>query len=284
LVDREELPNAIALFNATNTSVRIIGPAILGILLSLPFIGLTYVFYFVTLSYTIPVIQLLRIRKPPRPIARRDTNVLGDFWEGVRYMVGHPVLRLLLFAAFVPAIFGNLYQQILPVVASDEWLDAGKSGFGLLATAAGIGALTGSLIVASMKTSSRAGLYQVLAGAGLGLGLIWFGLMDALIPALVALIAVGFTSSVFQTLNTSQAIAVSEEAFYGRVGSTQQMSWSVVSVAYPAIGYAVDAFGAPVIIVLSGVFVLVFWVLIGFLVPAYRNRERVLAAQQAVEA
>jgi len=273
LIDKEELPNAIALFNSANTCVRIIAPAILGVLLSIEFIGMAYTFYFVTLSYLIPVIQIMRIHKAPKLVARPRTNVMTDFWEGVRYMMGHPIIRLLLLAGLVPAIFGNAYQQILPVIAGEDGLDVGKSGFSMLAFAAGFGALIGSLLVASMKQSGKQGLYQVLAGGGLGLALIWFGLMNQLLPALVALVAVGFSSSLYQTLNTTQAMSVADEAFYGRVGSTQQVSYNMLSILFPAIGVIVDEFGPQPFLVASGIFVAVFWVLMAVFVPSFRKRE-----------
>src|SRR5436190_1778088 len=82
IVTPEELPKAIALFNSTPMSVRIIAPSLAGALIALPFIGTTYIFYFVLACYLLPQIMLFWIKTPPRKIQRAKTAFMTDFGEG----------------------------------------------------------------------------------------------------------------------------------------------------------------------------------------------------------
>jgi hypothetical protein len=63
LVTPEELPRAIALFNSTPMSVRIIAPSLAGALIAIPFIGTTYIFYVVLACYFLPNLMLMRIKR-----------------------------------------------------------------------------------------------------------------------------------------------------------------------------------------------------------------------------
>ena len=284
LVDSDKVTNAIALYNSGQTSVRIIGPSIAGALISVPFIGLTYVFFVITAIYMIPVISLLLIKPRPEGAPRRRRALLTDFKDGIRYIRNHDVLKVLIIAGLVPPLLGNHYQQFLPVFASDKVLDVGASGLGLMATATGIGAFLGSMSVATFGNMRRRGLVQLTTGAMFGLTLVLFSLAREFPLALTTLALVGFTASAYQTLNSTLAVAASDPAYYGRVASVQQMNNSVGSFAVLPFGYVVDQLGAPAVMFFSGTAIFVFWCIIGLFVRAYRRIELPQAEEAAEDA
>jgi MFS family permease len=273
LVDPGQMTNAIALYNSGQTCVRIIGPSIAGALISVPFIGLTYVFWVITAFYLIPVTLLLMIKPRPELAPRRKKAILADFQDGIRYIKNHEVLKVLIIAGLIPPLLGNQYQQFLPVFASGKVLDVGASGLGLMATATGVGAFLGSLSVAAFGNMRRRGLVQLAAGAMFGVSLILFSQAREFPFALATLAVVGFAASGYQTLNSTLAVAASDPAYYGRVASVQQMNNSISSFAVLPFGYSVDKFGAPFVVLCSGIAISFFWCFVGLFVKAYRAIE-----------
>jgi hypothetical protein len=242
-------------------------------LISLPFIGTTYIFYFVTALYLIPVLFLYLIRTQGVERPRRSTAMTLEFKEGLRYIAENDVLKVIIIAGIVPPLIGNSYNQLLPVFASDEVLDVGASGLGLMATVSGVGALLGSMAVATFGNVRRRGLAQLVAGAMFGISLIMFSLTRDFTPALVALAVVGFASSLYQTLNATLLADATDPAYFGRVMSVQQVNQSLNSFATVPVGYAVDQFSAPSVMMFNGCLVTLFWAFVAVFARSYRQIE-----------
>ncbi len=273
LVAQEDVTNAIALYNSGQTCARIIAPSLAGLLISTSFIGLTYSFYFFAACYLIPVLMIFLIRAQPIVSQRVKAPMVTEFVDGLRYISRHKVLRVLIIAGIVPPLLGNSYQQLLPVFASGKALGVGASGLGLMSTFAGVGALLGSLAVASFGNARRRGLIQLSAGAAFGVALVVFSLMHAFPAALASLLFVGFAATSYQTLNSTLIVNSSDPAYYGRVSSVQQVNGSLSSMATLPIGFFVDIFGAPAVVMFNGLFVAGFWCVIGLFVKSYRQIE-----------
>ena len=273
LAGSQNVTQAIALYNSGQTAVRIIGPSIAGALISLSFVGIENVFFVITAFYTIPVILLLMIKPRPEGAPRRRRAILTEFKDGIRYIANHQVLRILVIVGMVPPLLGNHYQQFLPVFASDDVLGVGASGLGLMATSTGVGALIGALSVATFGNMRRRGLVQLSAGALFGLMLVLFSQSPTLPLALASLAGVGFAFATFQTLNATLTLAASDEAYYGRVASVQQINNSLGSFVILPIGLLVDQIGAPSMMLIIGSLIFVFWCFVGLFVRSYRHIE-----------
>jgi MFS family permease len=245
LAGAENVTQAIALYSAGQTAVRIIAPSIAGALLGVSFVGVDGVFVAVAACYTLPVLLLLMIKARPGGAPRQHRAILTELKAGVVYIKNHEVLRILIIIGIVPPLLGNHYQQFLPVFASDKVLDVGGSGLGLMATCTGIGAFFGAMAVASFANIPRRGLLQLSAGALFGVMLVLFGLSQQFGLALVSLVGVGFAFALFQTLNSTLTLASSEPEYYGRVSSLQQINGSLGSFLLVPVGLLVDGVGAP---------------------------------------
>ena len=273
LAGAENVTQAIALYSAGQTAVRIIAPSIAGALLGVSFVGVDGVFVAVAACYTLPVLLLLMIKARPEGAPRQHRAILTELKAGVVYIKNHEVLRILIIIGIVPPLLGNHYQQFLPVFASDKVLDVGGSGLGLMATCTGIGAFFGAMAVASFANIPRRGLLQLSAGALFGVMLVLFGLSQQFGLALVSLVGVGFAFALFQTLNSTLTLASSEPEYYGRVSSLQQINGSLGSFLLVPVGLLVDGVGAPSVIVVSGLLILSFWCFVGLFVGSYRRIE-----------
>ena len=274
VVGQHHLMNAAALNTSGMNFTRSFGPALAGMLIAAPLVGLRGVFYVIAACYVLVVISLLRISVPGAPLAReRPGSPLADLRDGVRYVVTDGALRMLLALAFIVTCLGMPYQTFLPVFAGPKVLDIGATGLGLLSAAVGIGALTGSLVVASLVGMRRRALVQLLMGAGFGLSLVLFGLARAPLPAMLVLIAVGLTANFFMSLNNTMLMARAEPRYYGRVMSVYMLSWSSMPLASVPLGRSADAIGAPATVALAGAAITLIVTAAAVLAPRYRRSE-----------
>jgi len=273
LAGSENVTQAIALYSAGQTAVRIIAPSIAGALLGVSLIGVEGVFVAVAACYTLPVVLLLMIRARPEGAPRQNRPILTELKAGILYIKNHEVLRILIVIGIVPPLLGNHYQQFLPVFASEKVLGVGGSGLGLMATCTGIGAFLGAMAVASFANIPRRGQVQLAAGALFGLTLVLFGLSRDFALALVSLVGVGFAFALFQTLNSTLTLASSAPEYYGRVSSVQQINGSLGSFLLVPLGLLVDELGAPLIVLVSGLLILLFWSFVALFVGSYRRIE-----------
>ncbi|MGE0544302.1 MAG: MFS transporter [Dehalococcoidia bacterium] len=279
LVGPPEMMNAIALNNAGMNVTRIFGPALAGFLISVPFVGLSNVFYFMAACYLLPVLTLFQIRPRYAGGGRPKAPMVQEFVGGLKYIAGHELLGMLLLLGLMPIILGFPYQMLLPVFASSEVHNVGARGLGLMSAFTGVGALIGALVVATATGVRRRGRLQLFAGAGFGVSLLIFGLAPTFPLALLALAAVGFTGSVYQSLNSTLIMTSTEPAYYGRVMSVNMMGFSLMPIAALPIGVIADRLGAPQTIALCGLAVTLFIVGVATFVRSYRRIEVEVPAQ-----
>ncbi|MEI7926318.1 MAG: MFS transporter, partial [Chloroflexota bacterium] len=178
LVPEDDLANAIALNSATMNSTRVIGPAIGGLLIAT--VGMSGAFWVNAATFILLLGALAMMRFPTQPERRTRESVLHELVDGFRYIKGHPQLRLLVLLALIPILLGQPYVTMLPIFASDV-LHIGGGGLGALNTASAVGAVVGSLSVASLPTGSKLGLWMLVGLAGFGLMLMGFALSHSLL-------------------------------------------------------------------------------------------------------
>ena len=169
--DREDLPNAIALNSSMINASRIIGPSVGGILIAT--VGEGWCFGADAISYVAVILSLLLMRRAPMRKAHVDTCMLEELRTGWRYVAGFAPVRSLLLLVALVGVMGMPYATLMPVIAS-KVLHGGPHTLGILMTASGVGALAGTIYLASRHTVVGLGKVIVAAMAALSIGLIAF--------------------------------------------------------------------------------------------------------------
>ncbi|MGH9173606.1 MAG: MFS transporter, partial [Vicinamibacterales bacterium] len=276
LVPRERLANAVALNSAGQNSTRVFGPSLAGILIGL--VGTAICFAIQAVGLIGAAIMSVRLRVPPRDegAGRARASARENLVEGLRYIARTPRLKGLIGLAAIPTVLALPYMQMLPVIARDE-LGTGSAGLGLLMTASGVGALTGSLVVAAIGSQLRErGSLQIVT-AGL------FGVMVAIFafspwfPLSLLLVAVtSGVSSVYMSLNnTVLQMSVADE-FRGRVLSVYLMTWGLMPFGTLPMGLLADAYGAPVAVATGGLASTLLVLMMAARLPALRQMSPAL--------
>lgn len=221
MVGRDDLMNAIALNSTLFSGARAIGPAVAGLLID-AFDSTAPCFLITGLGFSAIIIALaltrVRERKPgkPQPLA-------ASLVEGLRYARSRRIVSGVLGILIVLMVFAASYSVLLPVFAKDIF-GAGPRGLGFLTTSAGIGALIGALIVASLARVRKR--VPLLFGGVLGysIALFCFSFVQRFSAGAGLLVFVGLASMCCTpTANTILQTSVPDE-MRGRIMGLYAMS------------------------------------------------------------
>ncbi|KAB0669682.1 MFS transporter [Oryzomonas sagensis] len=219
---REDLGNVIALNSSMVNGARLIGPSVAGILVASAGEGVCFIIN--GISYLAVIMALAAMRIAPRPPRLRQRHVIHELREGFAYAFGFsPIRSILLLVAFV-SLLGMPYIVLIPVFAK-EVLHGGAHTFGFLMTAAGCGALIGTLYLASRRSVVGLGRIIVLAVILFAVGIALFALSSYLPLSLAALAMAGFGSITLVASCNTILQTILEEDKRGRVMSFFTMAF-----------------------------------------------------------
>jgi MFS family permease len=251
LVEPKDLPAAIALNSTQFNLSRVVGPSIAGVLLSI--IGAAGCFLINGLSFLAVVGALFVIQ--PRPAVRKPdpTSVWKRLRVGLDYTMSHPVLRPLIYLTSVVTIFGMTYALLMPVMAQDV-LGQDAGGYGAMMSATGVGAIVGSLGVASVGNLIPRGRLLIFSELGFATSVIGFSLSRSFALSLVLLAVLGCTMIGYMTTANTAIQLTTPDELRGRVMSI----WVLVSFGFSPIGSLIAGFvaqywGAPLALGLGGI-------------------------------
>jgi MFS family permease len=187
LVERAELPNAIALNSSLFNLARFLGPAVAGALIAV--FGEGPVFIINGFSFLTVLLALFTMR--PRPAMHVRPADSGGPLAGLRFAWRQIPLRYALGLVALISLAGTPYLVLMPVFAR-EVFGGDAQQLGLLVGAAGLGALLAALRLAQRKHS--AGLEKVIVVSALlaGVGLLLFSQAGSFAFALCVLPLTGF--------------------------------------------------------------------------------------------
>jgi MFS family permease len=258
--DREDLPNAIALNSSMVNAARLLGPSIGGILIAL--VGEGWCFAIDAASYLAVIASLLAMRIPAAVRAPTGKRLLQELREGMSYAAGFaPIKSVLLLLALV-SFMGMPYTVLMPAIA--RMLGGGAHTLGFLMAASGIGALCGTLYLASRRSVLGLGRVIVLASAGFGLGLVVFSRSHSFWLSFAILVPTGLGMMVQMAASNTILQTLVDEDKRGRVMSFFTMAFfGTVLFGSLFAGFMADRFGAANTIAFGGAACiagsLVFW-------------------------
>ncbi len=257
--DRADLPNAIALNSSMFNTSRILGPSIGGVLIAL--VGEGWCFMIDAISYIAVILSLLAMRFVETPRVRSAAaDMREELRSGFKYAFGFAPVRALLILVALVGTAGLPYAILMPAIAS-KTLHGGPHTLGLLMTASGVGALLGTIYLASRHTVLGLGKVIVVATLGLSAGLIAFSFTHTLWLSLLLLPVAG-AGLMLQSAsaNTILQTVVSEDlrgrvmAFYSvAVLGTQPIGSLLAGVLADRIGAQNTILAGAVVCVAAGI-------------------------------
>jgi MFS family permease len=268
LVTKEQLPSAIALNSMSMNSSRIIGPSLAGLLIGA--IGIAGCLFLQAVGYVWSIFNVLAIQVPGQDQKARKASIMQNLLEGFRYCYEEKTVFAMLSLAALTTIFGMPYMQLLPAFARDV-LGIGASGLGVMMTAVGVGALIGSVAIASVGSAKSRGTILLAAAGAFGLSLCLFALTRTPALALLLLAFAGLANAVLMALNQTIIQQVVPDHLRGRVMSVYMVTFGLMPLGTLPAGIIAQARGVPAAIFLGGLICYVGALWVYFFRPSFRT-------------
>lgn len=263
--DKADLANAISLNSAMVNMARLVGPALSGMVLQQ--FGAGVCFSINAASFIAVIISLLLMKFPKfeRPAIRK--KVSAELTEGLHYLRKTPAIGLLIFLIICLSLLVIPYDTMEPVFAKVVF-KGDAATYGYLSGSIGLGALIGSLLLASVKKGIN--FRKILLGSivVLGIGLILFSRMSHFAFALPFALILGLGS--ITPMSTSITIIQMEAAPHmrGRVMSYVAMSYfGMLPLGSLLIGTVSQKIGAPLTMLCQGIVAILIAALFYKLIP-----------------
>jgi MFS family permease len=250
LVDKKDLPNAIALMSIQFNLAQVVGRAIGGF--AFEWLGAGWCFAINGLSFLAVIGTLLLLPSTFIP-SQKHAHVLESLKEGLRFVFGDKAMLSLVVLAVSTAFLGVPLMTLLPVFARDIYgLDA--QGYSYLAAAFGAGGVLGALVVATLGNKPRKGLRALVMQLQLGTVTLAFGLLTNLWAAAALLFAIGASVLFVFSSITSLVQLLAPENMRGRIMSVYNTAFrGSAALGPPFAGYLARTLGAPKVVAANGV-------------------------------
>ena len=263
VVGPERLQSAMALSSAVMNLSRVLGPAVMGLVIGQFSVIAAYMISVLLYgSATLCMFGVSRSRSSDNGEPKKA--LLADIKHGFSYVRHNkPILTCLLFG-LIPMFLAMPFQSILVMLAEQAW-GVGESGLGILMAIGGIGGVLGALWILRRGDTSKRLNIMLGSTAAFGLFLAIFVQTSNFYLALIPLLLANMCMSASQTVNNASIQILVDDSVRGRMSSFMMLSYALtpigvfpMAIAADRIGAANAIFGACIVLV---IFVFVFYLL-----------------------
>ncbi|BCG10411.1 enterobactin transporter EntS [Buttiauxella agrestis] len=229
LVGRENLMQASAITMLTVRLGSVISPMIGGLLLASG--GVVWNYALASVGTFITLLPLLSLPKLAPPPQARE-NPLLSLWNGLRFLVGHPVIGGI---ALVGALLtmASAVRVLYPALAGHWNMSAAQ--IGLMYAAVPLGAAIGALTSGRIAHHVRPGMIMLGTGIVSFISIGVFSLMPVWGLGLACLALFGYLSAISSLLQYTLIQTLTPDGMLGRINGL----WTAQNVTGDAIGAAI---------------------------------------------
>jgi putative nucleotidyltransferase with HDIG domain len=254
LVPAKLLVRANSLVSSSEKTMELLGYSLAGLIVAA--VSWLPLFLIDAATYLCSAISLLGVADTTVRGRSQPLRLMRDVQEGLAFVVRNAVLRSTMTLTVVVAVFFGMTTTLLVVMAYGV-LKGGPSAYGFIEAAIGAGAIIGALVAAEVVNRVRAGTLLLLGAAGVGLANLLVGFSGNLGFTLLLLLAGGILNMVYYVPLISLTQREAPDRVRGRVMATRFL---LVQAGYlggmAAAGPLSDRFGAPLVFVIGGAFLL----------------------------
>src|SRR4051812_21673206 len=263
LVDKKDLPNAVALNSIQFNVARVLGPLAFGATLW-AFSKWGYnerqamnaCFLLNSLSFLVVINTLMMLRVKHIPPAKSG-RMQEDLKIGLNYVRHHDSLAALIVLAAATTFLGFALLTFLPVFARTVFHE-GADTYSHLMAFSGAGSIVGALIVAWLGKFPKMGWTALLVQAVYGILIIGFAVSRVLWLSDILLFLTGAALMVVFSTVTSLVQMIAPNEMRGRVMSIYMLAFrGGMPLGSLASGYLATFIGAPMVIGINGALLVV---------------------------
>ena len=253
LVEKEDLPNAIALNSIQFNLARVIGPVLGG--LALKYVGAAWCFGLNALSFVAVMISLMRLNinfNPPRT----GDSILTGMKQGIGFIRKQGAMETLILIAFCMTALAIPMITFLPVFAKDVF-HKNELTYTLFLVASGLGSITGALTVAALGNIANKGQVALAMLIALGAGITGFSLSKWVPLSCVLLFFSGAVLMCAFAMISSLVQLITPNDLRGRVMSVYNVAFrGGMPFGSVTTGWLVPIFTAPSVLSVNGLVLL----------------------------
>lgn len=242
VVGPEKLQSGMAFSSGVMNLSRVIGPAIMGVVVGQYSAIAAYMLS--TVLYGSAILCMFGVqRSHSNSSDKPKEKLLADIKQGFSYVRGNRPILLCLAFGLVPMLLAMPFQSILVMLAEQQW-GVGESGLGTLMAVGGIGGVLGSIWI--LRRGDNAQRLKLMLGSTLAFGVLLAIFVEipnfylALIPLLLANMCV----SASQTVNNASVQILVDDSVRGRMSSFMMLSFALTPIGVFPLAIAADNIGA----------------------------------------
>jgi predicted MFS family arabinose efflux permease len=249
LVEKEDMPNAIALNSIQFNVAVMVGPALAG--QALAKLGEKWCFGLNALSFLAPIVSLSMITARFLPV-KTGESMFNSLKQGIRFTRKQASMEALIVLAFCMTALGMPMRTYIPVFVKDIF-HRGPETYGNLLALMGLGSIFGSLGIATAGNVRRKGLVALGALFCLGAAISGFALSKSVrLSGAILVLAGASMMAVFATVNSLVQLITTNE-MRGRVMSVYNFAFrGGMPMGNLLSGWLVPLFTAPVVLGVNG--------------------------------
>jgi MFS family permease len=251
VADPSDLPNAVSLTTATASLAQLVGPTLAGIVLSAW--GASICFLINAASFGGVIVSLLLMQLPAYQQKKSGKTMLGEFSEGLDYVRKAPVIGQIILMIAIASLLVAPYNTVLPVFAKVIF-KGGATTFGYITSFVGVGAVVGTIFIASRKPDTPLKRILFVGTLLMGLGLICFALIKSFPVAMVFAALIGFGGMIQYTICNILVQSDSEPHMRGRaIGILLMAIFGLLPLGSLLVGGMSQRVGAPATVFGEGI-------------------------------
>ena len=268
LVEKKDLPNAIALNSIQFNLARVFGPLLAGATLAA--FGTALCFALNGVSFLVVIVALLSLTITHIPQTERKP-IMQDLQGGLAYVRSQPAIVALTVLAFLTTFLGLPLLTFLPIFARDIF-HGGVGRYSVMMSFSGAGAVVGALVVAWLGRFKHMGLTLLLVQLTFGLLITAFALSRIVWVSYLLLFCTGAALLIVFSMTASLVQLIVPDHLRGRVVSIYMVAFrGGMPLGSLWGGYAASLSSAPSVLVVNGCLVSV--VALYFLSRSHGVRE-----------
>ena len=261
IVGEKLITNAIALNQAGQNTLRLLGPVLAGV--AIDRWGYEPSYYAMAILYALSLVFILFVPYTGKGNTSIAGNILGDIRDVFVYIKKEPNILYILVVVLCMVFFSMPYQALLPVFKDVLHISATK--LGVLQFMSGLGSITGSIFLATLPSNKKRGLLLILGGLVLGISLVGFSFNTVWVFALGLMVGIGLGQSARMTLPVALLQTYTKPEYRARVMSFYGLNIGLsnfgsffAAILVAAIGVQWSVGGMALIMVGLSVFALLF--------------------------
>lgn len=277
LVDKKDLPNAVALNSIQFNIARVIGPLLFGVTIAAATSwgfadqqSMAVCFAINAVSFLVVIYTLMSLRVKFTPPTQQK-SIGAELTGGIRYVRDQSLLMALIVLAATTSFLGYAVLTFLPVFTRNVF-HQGANTYSHLLAFSGAGSVVGALIVAWMGKFKRMGLAVLMVQVFYGLLIVGFSMSRTMWLSDLLLFMTGAALMMVFSTVTSLVQLTAPNEMRGRVMSIYMLAFrGGMPLGSLASGWAATYIGAPAVLQVNGI--LLVAVAIYFLIRNHGVRD-----------